>query len=63
MGYGDEQFDYVSRNLVGLKGNKTGVMAAKNISVFIVQAICDRLRMVVAYYFVKNLKQAELGVS
>lgn len=61
QGYGDEKLEYVNGQVLGIAENQTEIVAAKNILIFIVQAVFGKFRMVVFFYFVKNLDGSHLS--
>lgn len=60
LGYGDEKTEYVNGLFVGLAQNRDDILPAKNVLIFLFQAVTGRFRMVVAYYFVKGLLEKQL---
>lgn len=55
LGYEDAKIEYSNGDIFRIADNADGIVPAKNVLIFPAQSVADRLRMVLSYYFVKNL--------
>lgn len=53
--YGDKKIEYLTGHINGIADNIGGMVPAENLLIFLTQSVAGRFRMVLSYYFVKNL--------
>lgn len=60
-GYGYEKSRYVNGTVSKTAENQKNIVAARNVLIFLVQAVFGKFRIVVSFYFVKNLDGSDLS--